>query len=201
MAECPQTIVMCSCDDTMPLDTDTVRSGCRSAKVEIAGQLCRAEVERFRAAIAAGGPLTVGCTQEAPLFAEVAQAGGRMGPHARLRTETAGWSSQAADAGPKMAALFAAAGEPTPEVQFVTLTSNGVILIYGRDEQAIETANILKEHLDITVMIGRPAALVPSRVNEFPVVRARSARPTAISAPSRSWSTISPLQYRRRATH
>ena len=172
MAECPQTIVMCSCDDTMPLDTDTVRSGCRSAKVEIAGQLCRAEVERFRAAIAAGGPLTIGCTQEAPLFAEVAQASGREGGLTFVNVrETAGWSSQAADAGPKMAALFAAAGEPTPEVQFVTLTSNGVILIYGRDEQAIETANILKEHLDVTVMISKPAALVPSRVNEFPVVQ------------------------------
>ena len=172
MAECPQTIVMCSCDDTMPLDTDTVRSGCRSAKVEIAGQLCRAEVERFRAAIAAGGPLTIGCTQEAPLFAEVAQASGREGGLTFVNVrETAGWSSQAADAGPKMAALFAAAAEPTPEVQFVTLTSNGVILIYGRDEQAIETANILKEHLDVTVMISKPAALVPSRVNEFPVVQ------------------------------
>ena len=42
--------------------------------------------------------------------------------------ETAGWSSQAADAGPKMAALLAAAGEPTPEVPFVTLTSEGVDL-------------------------------------------------------------------------
>jgi ferredoxin len=172
MAERPQRIVMCSCDDTMPLDTDSVRRGCRGAKVEIAGQLCRAEVERFRAAIAASGPLTVGCTQEAPLFAEVAQASGREGDLTFVNVrETAGWSSQAADAGPKMAALFAAAREPTPEVQFVALTSNGVILIYGRDERAIETANLLKEHLDVTVMISKPAALVPGRVNEFPVIK------------------------------
>jgi len=172
MTERPQTIVMCSCDDTMPLDTDTVRRGCRSAKVEIAGQLCRAEVERFRAAIAAGGPLTIGCTQEAPLFAEVAQASGREGGLTFVNVrETAGWSSQGAEAGPKMAALFAAASEPTPEVPFVTLTSNGVILIYGRDEQAIETAKLLKEHLDVTVMISKPASLTPGRVNEFPVVK------------------------------
>ena len=56
----------------MPLDTDAVRRGCRGAKVETAGQLCRAELERFRAAVAAGEALTIGCTQEAPLFAEVA---------------------------------------------------------------------------------------------------------------------------------
>jgi ferredoxin len=172
MAERPQTIVLCSCDDTMPLDTDSVRRGCRGAKVEIAGQLCRAEVGRFRATMAAGGPLTIGCTQEAPLFAEVAQASGREGGLTFVNVrETAGWSSQAADAGPKMAALFAAAREPTPEVQFITLTSDGVILIYGHDEQAIETANLLKEHLDVTVMISKPAALVPGRVNEFPVVK------------------------------
>jgi len=156
----------------MPLDTDTVRRGCRGANVKIAGQLCRAEVEQFRAAVAAGGPLTIGCTQEAPLFAEVAQASGREGGLTFVNVrETAGWSSQGAEAGPKMAALFAAASEPTPEVPFFTLTSNGVILIYGRDEQAIETAKLLKEHLDVTVMISKPAALTPGRVNEFPVVK------------------------------
>ena len=46
----------------------------------------------------------------------------------------------AAAAGPKMAALIAAAAEPAPEIPFVSLTSEGVILIYGRDEQAIEAA-------------------------------------------------------------
>jgi ferredoxin len=172
MAERPQTIVLCSCDDTMPLDAGAVRRGCRGAKVEIAGQLCRAEVERLRAAVATGGPLTIGCTQEAPLFAEMAQASGKEAKLTFVNVrETAGWSSQAADAGPKMAALVAASGERMPEVPFITLTSNGVILIYGRDEQAIETANLLKEHLDVTVMISKPAAITPGRVNEFPVVK------------------------------
>jgi ferredoxin len=172
MAERPQTIVLCSCDDTMPLDAGTVRRGCRGAKVEIAGQLCRAEIERFRAAVAAGAPLTIGCTQEAPLFAEVAQESKKATNLTFVNVrETAGWSSQAADAGPKMAALLAAAGEPTPKIPFVTLTSEGVILIYGRDEQAIEAGNLLKDHLDVTVMITAPAALIPSRVNEFPVVK------------------------------
>ena len=110
MVESVQTIVLCSCDDTMPLDAGAVRRGCRGAKVEIAGQLCRAEVERFRAAVAAGAPLTIGCTQEAPLFAEVAQESKKEADLTFVNVrETAGWSSQAADAGPKMAALLAAA--------------------------------------------------------------------------------------------
>ena len=154
----------------MPLDLNAVRRGCRGAKVESAGQLCRAELERFRAFLARGEPLTVGCMQEAPLFAETAQDGTEPLVFVNVR-ETAGWSSQAADAGPKMAALAAAAGETAPAVPLLTLSSEGVVLVYGRDERAIEAADLLKEHLDVTVMITRPAGLAPPRVSEFPVVK------------------------------
>ena len=70
------------------------------------------------------GPLTVGCTQEAALFAETAAEIGRTDPisYVNIR-ETAGWSIDAAAAGPKMAALLAAAAEPTPDVPLVTLES------------------------------------------------------------------------------
>ena len=71
MAERRQ-ILICSCEDTMPLDADTVRRGCRGAQVSTAHHLCRAEIEKFRAAAAQSDPLIVGCTQEAPLFSEVA---------------------------------------------------------------------------------------------------------------------------------
>ena len=54
--------------------------------------------------------------------------------------ETAGWSKDAAEAGPKMAALIAAAAEPVPDFPLVSLSSDGVTLIYGRDERAIEAA-------------------------------------------------------------
>jgi len=172
MADRRQTIVLCSCENTMPLDADAVRRGCRSANVETAGQLCRAEIERFRAAVAAGAPLTIGCTQEAPLFSEVAHESQKETSLTFVNVrEHAGWSSQAADAGPKMAALLAAAAEPAPEVPAVTLASEGVILIYGRDERAIETGNLLEQHLDVTVMIKRPAVLIPRRLNTFPAVQ------------------------------
>ena len=172
MADRPQLSLLCSCDDTIPLDAGAVGRGCHGAKIEIAGQLCRAEIERFRAAVAAGASLTVGCTQEAPLFSEVAQESNKQTDLTFVNVrETAGWSSQGAEAGPKMAALLAAAGEPTPKIPFVTLNSEGVILIYGRDEQAIGAANLLKDHLDVTVMITKPIVLTPARVNEFPIVK------------------------------
>src|SRR5688500_16779992 len=106
MAE-KRTILVCSCDDTMPLDTGALARGCRGAEVKAAHQLCRVELETFRAAAATGEPLTVACAQEAPLFAEVAGDGGGPITFANIR-ETAGWSADAAKAGPKMAALLAA---------------------------------------------------------------------------------------------
>ena len=56
----------------MPLDGEAVRRVCRGADVIEGRQLCRAELERFRKAAAGGEPITVACTQEAPLFDEVA---------------------------------------------------------------------------------------------------------------------------------
>jgi ferredoxin len=168
MAERPTDILICSCNDTMPLDADAVTRCCRGAKVSTAHQLCRAELDKFRAAAAGGAPLLVGCTQEAPLFSEAAE--GAEITYANIR-ETAGWSKDAAAAGPKMAALLAAARQRAPEVPFVSFASEGVVLIYGRDEQAIEAGNLLKDHLDVTVLIKPPAALTPPRVDEFPVVK------------------------------
>ena len=46
--------------------------------------------------------------------------------------ERAGWSADAAKAGPKMAALAAAAAEPMPGIPFVQIESAGVLLVYGR---------------------------------------------------------------------
>src|SRR5947207_14614355 len=116
-------ILICSCEDTMPLDAGAVKRGCRGAQVTTAHHLCRAEIEKFRTAVAQGEPIVVGCTQEAPLFAEVAE---ELASSATLTfvnvRETAGWAADAADAGPKMAALIAAA-EPAPDYPVVSLSS------------------------------------------------------------------------------
>jgi ferredoxin len=168
MADRPPKVLICSCEDTMPLDIPAVQRGCRGAEVSTARQLCRGELDKFRAAAASGEPLIVGCTQEAPLFSETADAADVT--YANIR-ETAGWSKDADAAGPKMAALLAAAAEPVPEVPFVGLNSEGVILIYGRDERAIEAGNLLKDHLDVTVLIKPPAEVTPPRVTDFPVVK------------------------------
>src|SRR5258706_882662 len=174
MTSSPGHVVICSCEDTMPLDAGAVRRGCRGNEVTTARQLCRSELDRFRALAGGTAALTVGCTQEARLFSGVAAESGRTSPvsYANLR-EAAGWSSDGAEAGPKMAALLAAAAEPMPDVPLIDVESGDVILIYGRGEEAVEAGTFLKEHFDVTVMIEPPAAIVPPRIAEFPVVKGK----------------------------
>jgi ferredoxin len=164
-------MLVCSCEGTMPLDGDALRRGCHRSTVTTVRQLCRAEIDRFKAIAGEDAPLTVGCTQEAPRFIEAAAALARTRPiqYVNIR-ETAGWSSGAAEAGPKMAALLAAASEPLPDAPVISLESEGVILIYGRGEEAVEAGNLLKDHLDVTVLIKPPAAIAPRAVADFPVV-------------------------------
>ena len=174
MADKTRKILACSCDDSMALDGEALRRACRGAEVQTARQLCRAEAERFRAIAAEDGAVTVACTQEAPLFSEIAEeAGGKASLTFVNIREHAGWSAEGAQATPKIAALLAAAAEPVTDIPYVTLQSDGVILIYGRDEQAVETARLLKDHLDVTVLITPPAAIAPPRATDFPVVKGR----------------------------
>ncbi|HEX7791921.1 MAG TPA: 4Fe-4S ferredoxin, partial [Afipia sp.] len=65
-----------------------------------ANQLCGLDLTQFKAALAEGEAITVACTQEAPLFKEVAEDF----PDVPLTfvniRETGGWSKDAAAAGP-----------------------------------------------------------------------------------------------------
>ena len=154
----------------MRLDTTAVRRGCRKSEIAEFRQLCRAELDHFRNAAKAEGPLIVGCTQEAPLFGDEAKGRSEKMEFVNLR-ETAGWSVDGTKAGPKMAALLAAASEVTPAFPFVTLSSDGVILIYGRGEIAIEAGRLLADHLDVTIMITKPSQIMPPAITSFPIVQ------------------------------
>jgi ferredoxin len=173
MADERRTILVCSCEGTMAPDAGLVARACGVQSV--AGeQLCRRELERFRAAVAQGDALTIACTQEEPLFRETAADLGREEglTFVNIR-EAAGWSDQGQAAGPKMAALIAAAAEPMDDTPLVTLESRGVTLVYGRDQTALEAAQRLADRLDITVVLTHPEEAQPPRVTTFPVLSGR----------------------------
>ncbi len=162
-------VIVCSCEGTMPLDVAGLVKACKGVTVESATHLCRTGLDLFRSE-ARSGRLTVACTQEEPLFREVAEEEklGAALAFINIR-ENAGWSASAARATPKIAALLALAehtAEPSP---FVTFESQGVTVVLGRDETAIEAARALAETLDITVLVTGDTEITPPRSTDFPV--------------------------------
>lgn len=168
-----RTVLVCDCAHSMPLDGKELARACGADGAAVHTQLCRSQLDRFEAAAkGAAGPLLVACTQEAPLFAEIAA---ESAPQAELSftniRERAGWSDEGAAALPKIAALLAEATLSVPPTGSITLKSEGTCLVYGTDERAIEAARQLSGTLDVTVLLKSPRDVTPPRVMDVPVFK------------------------------
>ncbi len=167
-------VLICDCEGTMPLDGKALAKACGGAPDRLATQLCGTELGRFVAALNDGTPLIVACTQEAPRFEEQREAAKSATPISYVDIRAAaGWSAEARDATPKIAALLRLAAEDFAPTPTLTMRSRGVTLIYGKDQLAIDAALRLKDTLDVTVVLQPGAAALPARVTEIPVVQGR----------------------------
>ena|SRR5579863_10397502 len=164
-----KSVLLCDCQGTMPLDGKAVARACAVAGAgAVAHHLCRAELDRLLSAAKNGKPLVIACTQEEPLFAEALTNAGVAASYANIR-ERALWSNEAAQALPKVAALLAEAALDAPPVPALTLKSGGLCLVYGRDETALAAALQLADRLDVTLLLSKPAEIVPPRVVKVPI--------------------------------
>jgi len=155
MAMEDKTIKLCDCNRTMVLDGKALAASLkRKAPIEIHSELCRSEAAAFEAAAKAGDCL-VACTQEAPLFAQLAaQAGAAHELKFVDLREAAGWSRESAQATPKIAALLAAACLPDPEpLPGVEYRSEGQLLIVGASAAVLQWAERLKDFLQVNVLL------------------------------------------------
>jgi ferredoxin len=163
--------------------------------------LCRREAGAFQKAVQSGDDVVVACTQEKRLFAEVgAQTPGATSvvKFVNIR-ETGGWSRDAAAAGPKIAALLAAAQLPDAEpVATVTYKSAGRLLIVGALDQAEQVAALLADTLEVTIFAqgvsaSAPASL-PAQERKYPVVGGeRLALSGWLGAFKASWDKTNPI--------
>ncbi len=161
---------VCTCEDTMEPDLAAIGRGCAGVEIRGAEQLCRKQLDRFQAALGEGRPITVACTQEQPIFQEEGEDADLTFVNIR---EAAGWSKEGIKASPKMAALLAAAAVPMPATPLVTLESQGVCLVLGRDDAAVAAAKRLADTLDITVLLDGSAETAPA-ITGFPILRGRA---------------------------
>jgi ferredoxin len=147
-----KTLKVCSCNRTVALDARALSAALKTGEpLTVHHQLCRKDAGAFQAALGKSEDVIVACTQEAPLFGELA-------PDSKIKfvnvREQAGWSAEGARATPKIAALLAMAAlpdaEPAPAVEF---KSTGQLLIIGPGEAALDWAQRLSDELDVSVLL------------------------------------------------
>ena len=166
-----ETLKLCNCNQTMALDAKALATALKlGAPITIHTELCRREAGAFHEALESGD-CVVACTQEAPLFAELAE---RSGSKAEIKfvniRETAGWSGESRQAMPKIAALLAMALLPEPEpVPSVSYKSGGQLLIIGPAAVAVQWAERLQEQLEVSVLVTAGAGGELPAVRSYPV--------------------------------
>ena len=170
-------VLLCSCNGTVPIDAARVgaaldAAGVAPVQVEAAHELCRRECTRATAAMASGDDLLIGCTQEAPLFSEMAAAKRTVAPIRFVNVrEQAGWSDERERTPPKIAALVAAAASAAAEpVTSVSYRSAGRMLVIGAARDALAWAERLSERLAVSVLITEADGTALPAARAYPVL-------------------------------
>ena len=166
-----KSIIICDCGGTMSIDGANLAKSLSLHKVPtVHHNLCTKELIHFENELG-NQPIIVGCTQERRLFNRTgAKHGFDKGLHSINIREHAAWGKEAAQAQPKIAALLAAGGVVAPLVQSVTLSSTGRVLVYGRDEVALEAANQLaSRRFDVTLLLDGTEPIAPPSIMEIEI--------------------------------
>ncbi|MGI9476829.1 MAG: 4Fe-4S dicluster domain-containing protein [Hyphomicrobiaceae bacterium] len=164
------TLLVCDCAGTMSIDGAALGSALgREAAVNVCTLLCRRELPVFEAALKTDDRLLVACTQEAPLFDEVAGDAGHSGARFVNIRERAGWSADGAATLPKMAALIADVEFETQPTRLMSITSDGQCLVYGRGQAALDVAKQLAGRLSVSVLLLDAGDAMPLNVANVPV--------------------------------
>ncbi len=169
-----RSLLVCDCEQTMDIDSGGLKS-CFAATGELTvfSHLCRTQIEAYDRAVESDEPLLVACTQEAPLFREIAdEKGGRDIIFANIR-ELAGWSKAKKKALPKIAALLTAATHHAEPAGSVPVTSQGICLVYGAGQQALDVAEALAGRLNVSLMLSDASDVMPPNVVNVPIYRGK----------------------------
>ncbi len=170
------TFITCDCLGSQTIDADRLAKATGSAVTRPCHALCTDQIDQAAAALQAGDAILC-CAQEARRFEELAdELGVSPAPTLDLR-DRAGWhDGSGGDPAPKMAALMAEALLPAVPAKSVDIVSEGLCLILGPAETALQAADQLALHLGVTVLLD-PCETVPdSRAHDTVLGRLRQAR-------------------------
>lgn len=164
--------LICNCEKTMPLDAAKLSKALGEDIGQIHNHLCRSQLAAYEAALAGDELLLVACTQEAPLFQEVAEEAGKPSQveFVNIR-ENAGWSKDAGKAQAKIAALIQSASHGAKPARLKSITSDGMCLVYGAGQQALEAAKLLSRNLSVTLLLSADEDIILPNIADVPIYR------------------------------
>ncbi|MEO1720187.1 MAG: 4Fe-4S binding protein, partial [Pseudomonadota bacterium] len=175
-------LLVCNCQKTMSIDGARLAEALgRDEPLAVATELCRSECSIFESGLATGQPIQVACTQEAPLFAEIAEEADAVERVSFVNIrERAGWCDTPEAAVPKMAALLAESTYPSAPAGLTTLKSDGVCLVIACDQVGVDAAASLATELSVTLVLTQHDDVILPRQSIFAVhagrIRAASGR-------------------------
>jgi ferredoxin len=170
--------LICNCERTMTLDGKKI---CKAAdgrdEPDVFSNLCRVEVGKFAEALSENAKVLVACTQEAPLFSELAEEQAFDGElrFANIR-ERAGWSTDKTANSAKIAALLADAAHSSEPSGSISITSSGQCLVYGAGQQALDAARKLNARIPTSLLLSDVGDVIPPVSAEIALFKGRIAR-------------------------
>lgn len=187
---------LCSCNRTMPFDADAFAKAASTAgasSVQRFDAMCQHELARFGEGIE--GDAIIACTQESRLLEQAASDSPKVSSIRFFNIrETAGWSTEAAFATPKLAALIAEAMLPEPEpTTQVSYKSGGQTLIIGSMADAMRVADALQGSVSVNVLATDALGELPASRN-YPIISGASISAKGwLGAFTVSWRQANPI--------
>ncbi|UYV36835.1 4Fe-4S binding protein [Rhodobacteraceae bacterium D3-12] len=147
-----KTLITCDCLGTQQIDTAGLANATGLEVATPCTALCTTQIDRAAAALNTGDAIFC-CTQQTRVFDALAEElGTAPAPTLDLR-DRAGWSADTASKLPKMSALVAEATLPAPVTKTRDVISEGLCLILGPAETALDAASQLSSFLSVTVLL------------------------------------------------
>ncbi|MEM6465380.1 MAG: 4Fe-4S binding protein [Pseudomonadota bacterium] len=166
-------MILCDCLGSSSIDADALSAAADLPTKPLCSALCTNQLDRAAEALQDGDALFC-CTQEARVFEALADELDVAPPALLDLRDRATWSEDDRPKMPKMAALVAEAQLPSAAAKAMDVVSEGLCLIMGPADVALEAAEQLKDILSVTVLLDAAEALPDTR--EFDVIVGRLRR-------------------------
>lgn len=170
-----KTLTTCDCLGSQAIDHKALSAATGQDVRAPCSALCTQQIDRAAAALTHDDTIFC-CTQEARVFETLAAELGTEPPAFLDLRDRAGWTADKGSTLPKMSALIAEALLPATPEKTVDVVSEGLCLILGPTDVALQAADQLCTHLGVTVLLDSAAEIPDTRSFDVIAGRLRKAK-------------------------